>query len=249
MTLIEQMEIWKLQHDSEFWEFDIHSAVDKDALIDFLLYEYGDMVTVDSNSGQFRNHIKNFFKIHKWNIDKLAETLILDYDPLENVRYHTHRKFDEEEATDTDFDLTANEKSKGTEDVTNTHEMDWSENGTENREDVHLISAFNDIPSPMGNNYNDTEQYRDKSDMKYDKRGDKDDLDVMDRDTTGNKDNTEHTEQNKLRINDTHEDKDMTGHNSGSYQSLIEEERKQAQFNIYKWIGRHFCRELLIHVW
>lgn len=249
MTLIEQMEMWKLKHNEEFWEFELHSALDKNALIDYLLYEYGDMKTVDSNSGQFRNHIKNFFKIHKWNIDKLAESTQLEYYTLENVRYHTHRKFDEEETTDTDFDLTANEKTRGTEDVTTTHDMDWTEKGDEDREDVHYISAFNDHPSPQGSRFVDTEQYRDTSHMDYNKRGDKDDLDIVDRDTTGNQDNTEHTEQDKLRINDTHEDKDKVGHDGGSYQSLIEEERKQAQFNIYKWIGNHFCRELLTHIW
>lgn len=49
---------------------------------------------------------------------------------------------------------------------------------------------------------------------------------------------------------DFNETVNKTGHSpEHTFQELIEEERTQAEFNIYKWIGRHFSRELLIGIW
>lgn len=49
---------------------------------------------------------------------------------------------------------------------------------------------------------------------------------------------------------DFDETKTKTGHSpEQSFQTLIEEERRQAEFNIYKWIGKHFSKELLICIW
>lgn len=238
MTLAETVRLWNIQNKQDFWTpIKVHSAIDKEALVDYLLYEYADMQCVDSNSGAFRNHVKNFFDIHKWNIDKLADTLKLEYDPLENVRWHT------DDVTQEDKDTTGILDNKATEDVITDHNMDWSESGTEDSEDVHYLSAFNDRPSPQGGKFFDVEKTRDTNHTDYSKGGDQVDKDIRDKDTTEHED----TFQNV----DDHTDKDIDkfGHDGGSYQSLIEEERKQAQFNIYKWIGRHFSRELLICLW
>lgn len=269
MTLYETVQMWEMQHSEPFWDVvHVHKAVDKDALINYLLYEFSDMQTIDSNSGAFRNHVKNFFDIHKWNIDKLADTLELEYLTLENVRTHKHNRTDEEHETvqakqsKTEEQTLAVEDRKevGTEDTSHDKQMTWSEKGNESSQDVHYISAFNDVPSPTSTNppvFKDTEQYRDTRTQSYSKAGQQTENEVTDKDTseTEHKNNTEHVDalqhDNSLEntIDKVHEDNDKVGHDGGSYQSLIEEERKQAQFNIYKWIGKHFARELVVAVW
>lgn len=269
MTLEEVTEIWEIKNPAvDFWDvLHVHKAVDRNALINYLMYEFRDMTTIDSDSGQFRNHMKNFFDIHKWNIDKLGETLLLKYYTLENVRFHQHQQRDETKDTDfisekkSDDDETTDRtiNKTGTEHTKDTLDREWTENGNEDKQNVHFVSAFNDYPSPTGNppRYVDTEQYRDTESSDYYKEGTQDDKRIIDTKTTDDtgdgtvrsetiKDDFNSTEQ---MIDDTHTDTDRVGHDGGSYQSLIEEERKQAQFNIYKWIGRHFARELLVSLW
>lgn len=255
--------MWEMQHNEKFWDIvpQLHSAIDRESLFDYLLYEFSDMDCIDSNSGAFRNHVRNFFEVHKWNIDKLADTLVLTYLTLENVRYHKHNKYDEVkdfvEYIDTKGteDYTKDVDNKGTEDTTINHDMTWDEKGKEDEEDVNFVSAFNDQPSPSGNRYIDTEKDRTTKDRTYSKDGKQHDTDVKDKDTTDITKTKygESTTGDRDTINnmkDTwHEDNDKVGHDGGSYQSLIEEERKQAQFNIYKWIAKHFSRELLVCLW
>lgn len=241
VTLWETVQMWEMQNNTPFWDdIQLHKAIDKDALIDYLLYEFSDMRCIDSNSGAFRNHVSNFFKIHKWNIDKLADTLELEYYTLENVRYHKHNKTDAEKNTISERGIV------GAEDVKVDKNTVWDEDGSEDRTAVHFVSAFNDVPSPTSTNppvYKDTEQYRDTSHMSYQKDGSETNSEKTDKDTTEDENFT------SVVTDDIHTDNDKVGHDGGSYQSLIEEERKQAQFNIYKWIGKHFVRELLVAIY
>lgn len=331
MTFLEILEIWEIKNpEVDFFDgIELHSFIDRDALFDFLLLEYKDMQTVDSDSGLFRRRVKNFFKIHKWNIDKLADTLELKYHTLENVRTHQHILYDNDRTTDTtstreltddetidrdivgkdvtDRDVKDKETTEKDYDETQTIDRDiketekigvkdnvdrdWTEKGTDSGTQVNFVSAYNDVPSPEGTppnvHYNDTEHHRDVENGEYSKSGTEDIIkdtntdrtdnteddtsisktinddvtrnDSMSEDITKNtttaddtiRDETinEDIVKNETMADDIHEDIDKFGHDGGSYQSLIEEERKQAQFNIYKWIAKHFCRELLISLW
>lgn len=218
MTLRDIVDIWEMQNKGSFFD-DVHvnALVDKSALIDYLMLEYQDMITIDSDSGMFHFRVVNFFKIHKWNIDKLAESLNFEYNPLGNVNYHLHNKWHRTEDIDTKKD----------------EDEDWTEHGHTDEQDVNLVSAYNDVPSTI-NNLQDTEHHRDVIDIDYSKEG------------TDDKTTVYHEEQDENYDGTT----DKWGHESpNSFQELIEEERKQAQFNIYKWIGKHFCLELLVSIW
>lgn len=220
MTLLDAIEIWKIRMNSDFWNdinVILHEKLDKEALYGYLMQEYGNMEILDTDSIFFHNRVITFFKIHKWNIDKLTESMYFDYDPIGNTVHHTHTTWERDEEI-------LNEKIEN--DV-------WTEKGHTDEQDVHLISADNDIPADL-DNLKDTEDFRDVIDVDYSKEG--------------TDDKTTNTDQ----VEDENYDGtvDKWGHESpASFQELIEEERQQAQFNIYKWIGKHFCHELLVAIW
>lgn len=237
--------LWEINNPdkSYFDDIPIHAFVDKEALLDLIVMECGDLRTIDSNSGFFYERVKMFFKIHKWNIDKLCESLQYEYEPLENYHGIEDRKVDRDVAFDsvTDRDQTDDRVT----------DRGWSEKGTNDEQDVHYISAYNDKESPerIGTDslgrpiykFNDTEHDRDTIDISYQKSGDEDISvnDVL----------AEDIRKNDVTDEDIVEHKTKSGNNGQSYQSLIEEERKQAQFNVYKWILNHWFHEMVISVW
>ena len=231
MTLRDIVDIWEMKNSGKkfFDAITLNAIVDKNALIDYLMFEYQDMITIDSNSGSFHERVIMFFKIHKWNIDKLAESLEFYYNPIGNVNYHLHNKWHRDETILRDEDI----------DSDKVEDEDWTEQGHTDEQDVNLVSAFNDVPSTI-NNLIDTEHHRDVIDIDYTKQG------------TDDKETVYHETQDEDQVEDENYDGtiDKWGHDSpNSFQELIEEERQQAQFNIYKWIGKHFCLELLVSLW
>lgn len=321
--------LWEMNHPEKDYldDIPINVFIDKSALLDFIISECGDMTVVDDHSEVFYYRVKTFFRIHKWNIDKLCESMNFEYQPLNN--YHgtedstkardiafksvTDRDQTDDTVTDrdqvqdktTDRDQTESEKTdrdistvengekhqKGTDDTTT--DRDWTESGKTNETDVHFISAFNEKESPelIGYDsdgypiykYNDTEHDRDSISSSYSKKGTEDINVLTDRSTDETHsltntvdDDTQRTETitediiNKDTIRediskkntiseditkDDVTDEDIVNHisregnNGKSYQSLIEEERQQAQFNIYKWILNHWFHEMVVSVW
>lgn len=330
MKFIEMIDLWTLQNpDKDFFDgIELHEAIDKESLLDYLLLEYMYLDTVDTSSRAFHLRVKNFFKIHKWNIDKLCESMLFEYKPLDNYHVNSTVETDRDKKVDTttdrdqtstsnkqstntgeesktlkdttdrnqDIDNTKNTITIGEESKTDTEkitsEKDWDETDHMTETDLNLVSAFNDIPSPeiistdpIKYKYNDTEHDRQQIIADTTKEGtesittNKNGHYDIDSSTTvsetGTESLTENITKNEHYDTDTKNDltEELKGHvnediikneitdegivedsykygNIGkSYQSLIEEERKQAQFNIYKWIARHFCRELLISLW
>lgn len=238
---MDSVTLWQIANPNKGYldGIEINAFIDKEALLDFIMMELSDMRVVDSNSGYFHERVKMFFKIHKWNIDKLCSTAELEYDPLNNFGWEQKRE----------RDTGANTNKAITGSTDTGKENNWSDNGSGNFNTTHYVSGFNDdeSPEPVGTDengntiykYHDTEQYRDagSSSEKH----------------SGKSDDTIHTEQDSIQNTVFSEDVDETIKRSGnlgtSYQKLIEEEREQAQFNIYKWILNHWCHELMIAVW
>lgn len=216
ITLLNIIEMWEMQNPNVgfFDECAINSLVNKKDLLDYLLLEYGELEPVDAYSNLFHKRVANFFKIHKWNIDKLVESQNFKYKPLDTYHGSEHR----------------------TEDISTVENVDtgvsYEESGNSNANTVNLVSAFNDVRSPNGKEYIDSEHDRQETTSNYDKDGSSD----------TDMDRTQDVNENE---NTTREGKD----GNSSYQSLIEEERQQAQFNLYKWIAKHFSIELLVCVW
>lgn len=240
MTLWAITELWNITHSNnqDFWDsFVLNNIVDRQGLIDYLLLEFGDMTVIDDYSDVFRHRVENFFIVHKWNIDKLAESLMFEYDPIGNTRWHG------QDWHHTDNDETTDWKRNETINTDKVEDNDWTESGHTDETDTNYVSAFNDPESREGSIV-DTEHHRDTVDLTYNKEGTNDT--VTDIDVTENE-----TFHQFVDANEDHSGtEDEWGHrNNHSFQQLIEEERKQAQFNIYKWIASHFCNELLVAVW
>ena len=167
----------------------------------------------------------------------------LEYKPLNNFDWKQKRELDRGIHTADDTtrnDNTNQESSTG-----------WNEKGRDYHTDTHLISAYNDEESPKqigtdenGNpiyQYFDNEKYRDIHSGNYTKNGD------------SHLDNEVNLESETNRQIHTDEDVGENIHKYGNlgitYQSLITEERRVAEFNIYKWILKHFIHEMVIPIY
>lgn len=326
MTLESCVTLWETIHSNEkfFDAMSVNPQINRESLFSYLMFEFGTMETVDGNTNTFHERMKNFFKIHKFNIDKLTETTLYKYEPLENYRWTQDRKLERDVGTKnvmgretsennskttkrneednitgstaenttetTSNDTTTNGNDKRTENTTVTNTgvktEGWSEEGKSKNTAVNLVSAFNDVPSTI-DSLRDSEKDRTVTDDSYNKGGDKttndnntettagtiDDItaETIDSDGNATKDKTgsesknttiEETVTGTETKNGTDDktdtgtvDEDVTekitryGTDGITYQDLISQERREAEFNIYKWIGSHFCKELLIAVW
>lgn len=246
MTLADSVSLWEIANPNKEWfDFvvDTNQHINKQALWGYLYMEYCDMTVVDSNSQAFHMRVENFFDIHRWNIDKMSATMEFEYEPLNDFGWTQSRKMDREQEVETVTDRDKVEELE--QNAVNV----WEEQGTSNGTDVHFISAFNDVPSPTSDNpprYEDTEQYRDTHSNSHHNDGTSED------ELNSTKGTQEDINKNEDLVEGVKEDIAKSGlsdRGNHTYQSLIEEERKQAEFNIYKWIGRHFAHELLIAVW
>lgn len=215
MTLQNIIQIWELNHPSEgfFDSSNIIELVDKTTLLDYIMLECSEMRPIDGNSERFHIRVENFFKTHKWNIDTLAKSINFDYKPLET--YHGKEDRTENISTVENIDTDVN----------------YHEDGSGTEHTVNLISGFNDVRSPNGKQYIDSEHDR------------------QERNTSYERDGNSNTDTLKDKGQDEKEQIIKSGNDGKSYQSLIEEERAQAQFNLYKWILKHFTIELLVAVW
>ena len=238
MTFSNAVELWTYQHQNNGFmdAFKVIKEVDKDTLLNYLLYNYGNLRIVETNTDAFHDMVDNFFKIHKWNIDKLAASLNFNYDPIGNTDWRQVQDYDRGKQFNSDTDRDVN--TDRTEDIA----KDWGDRGTSNEVDVHSVSAYNDHTDSTKGRY--TPKHMDTIDKEYEDSGNE---------NTGDDENIK-TAEDILTSQDTKEQIDVIitrkGHDGAvSYQSLIEEERKQAQFNLYKWIGNHFAQELLVCVW
>lgn len=228
MVLRDAIELWEVMNNENYWDKiylpeSVSKIVDRRTLGDYLEQQYGHMIISACDSTEFRKRILTFFQIHAWNIDKLAKSTAFEYEPLND--YHGIQELNRT------LDRT-------TKDIT---DDDWTEKGRSYSQNANLVSAFNDNESPeqagtddYGNpiyRYKDTEHHRDLYNDNYSKSGTDDKI------VDG-------------KLDDIIGEKITKSGNTGrTYQSMIEEERKQAQFNIYKWIAKHFSIELLVCIW
>lgn len=225
------MELWEIATQKNQLEYlndcDINADVNIADLWDYLMFEYEDMGVIDSNSQRFHERVKNFFAIHKWNIDELVKTLNYTYEPLETNKWVKGEKTTED-----------NKRERGKE-----WDRKYAEQGSNSETDVNFVSAYNDDTSPKylgldgyGNpifEYNDEEHDRRTISKSYRLSGEED------------------GRENELTLDDKEKNQDtnMHGNDGTPYQDLIDKQRSTSQFNIYKWIAKHFCKELLIAVW
>lgn len=141
MTLIDSINLWRLQNQNEFYFKDIvlDERLNKEDLYNMILTEYMNMLVLYANPQLFKTTVKLFFLKNKDRISDLIDTTVLNYDPLENYSTVETGKLDR----------------------TGTKGFTQADNRTENitREgtttSTHYVSAFNNVQGE------DVEQYRD----------------------------------------------------------------------------------------
>jgi hypothetical protein len=141
MTLIDSINLWRLQNQNEFYFNDIvlDERLNKEDLYNMILTEYMNMLVLYANPQLFKTTVKLFFLKNKDRISDLIDTTVLNYDPLENYSTVETGKLDR----------------------TGTKGFTQADNRTENitREgdttSTHYVSAFNNVQGE------DVEQSRD----------------------------------------------------------------------------------------
>lgn len=141
MTLIDSINLWRLQNQNEFYFKDVvlDERLNKEDLYNMILTEYMNMLVLYANPQFFKTTVKLFFLKNKDRISNLIDTTVLKYDPLENYSTIETGKLDR----------------------TGTKGFTQADNRTENitREgnttSTHYVSAFNNVQGE------DVEQYRD----------------------------------------------------------------------------------------
>lgn len=141
MTLIDSINLWRLQNQNEFYFNDIvlDERLNKEDLYNMILTEYMNMLVLYANPQLFKTTVKLFFLKNKDRISDLIDTTVLNYDPLENYSTVETGKLDR----------------------TGTKGFTQADNRTENIEregdttSTHYVSAFNNVQGE------DVEQSRD----------------------------------------------------------------------------------------
>lgn len=141
MTLIDSINLWRLQNQDEFYFNDIvlDERLNKEDLYKMIITEYMNMLVLYANPQLFKTTVKLFFLKNKERISDLIDTTVLNYDPLENYSTVETGKLDR----------------------TGTKGFTQADNRTENisREgnttSTHYVSAFNNVQGE------DVEQHRD----------------------------------------------------------------------------------------
>ena len=141
MTLIDSINLWRIQNQNEFYFNDIvlDERLNKEDLYNMILTEYMNMLVLYANPQLFKTTVKLFFLKNKDRISDLIDTTVLNYDPLENYSTVETGKLDR----------------------TGTKGFTQADNRTENitREgdttSTHYVSAFNNVQGE------DVEQSRD----------------------------------------------------------------------------------------
>lgn len=141
MTLIDSINLWRIQNQNEFYFNDIvlDERLNKEDLYNMILTEYMNMLVLYANPQLFKTTVKLFFLKNKDRISDLIDTTVLNYDPLENYSTVETGKLDR----------------------TGTKGFTQADNRTENitREgdttSTHYVSAFNNVQGE------DVEQNRD----------------------------------------------------------------------------------------
>jgi hypothetical protein len=199
MNLIDLLDVYSALHDSDdlffmLSDYPLDVRISRDTMNTVIIDELGATKPITTDPEMFKILLDTFFKKYNLNIQKLVDTMYLEYNPLDtkNVTEVEHRF--------------------STGDIDNTDKYDT----TSGQEDK--VSAY------------DTSVYQPK----------------------GKTDGTTHHEGETTSDIESTVDTDKTirgKDGQDSFQTLIEQERKLAEFNIFNWITKQMRKELFLMVY
>lgn len=228
MNLVDIIQVFNMNSGNDiddmekfYADIDIDERIDKSTLVGVLLDECGAMDVLYSTTGTFKYFSDNFFKKYKWNIEKLLDTLDLEYDPIKNKNIEWTETTSIEQNLDTAEESGENRNRKNT----GTQRNDYDEDET------NTISAMN-----SGSYQPDNKSEKDGSNTRTDN---------LNEDITSSKDRNKN-EALTWEETDNHVE---SGTNDIIVQDLIEKERRVAQFSVYGWIAKKYAHELFLLVY
>lgn len=251
MNLLDLMQIWALKNNSQnpmemlttTAEFD--SRIDVDVLALDIVQTCGAMTPVFNRTDVFVIMHKQFF--NKWSeqISKLLDTLELDYSPLENYsrleERITNNKRNREDINKINKNILEKNNDVLSKVDTRTENENYGE--TINDSTENKVSAYNESlyqPENKSDTNTDTETTRNSN------------VNINSTDTRNvnrNIENSNNEERNRAEENNEEEVIKTHGMNGNySYQKLLEDERKVAEFNIYQWITNKYMEVMMLCV-
>lgn len=276
MTFLDMIEIYNVSRGNEldniesiFSDIVLDSRLSKSVLAGVILDRCGAMHCIYETTATFKYFSDNFFKKYQWNIEKLVDSINLEYDPLINRKLNWTETSDISQnlVTDANESEESERKNTGTQTYNDTGTQRVNDTGTQRVNDTgtqtneysedkeNAISAMNSSsyqPDSKTEVSGDSKRTDDLEKLRTD------DLEKLRTDNlqsqrTDNL-NEGYTKGKELDKNedltwdetDTHEEE---GTIDTAYQDLIEKERKQAQFNIYNWIAEKYSNELFLLVY
>lgn len=231
MNLIDILDIYALQNDSDnmllfFDDYVLDERIDKDVMNTTIISELGATKPITTNPDLFKVLFDNFFKKYANNITKLLDTMYYEYNPLHNK----------------DLEETEHRESVGDIDNTDTYTTNTEQNETAETE---VLNTGTNITEQQVSAY-DSSTYQPKQ-KDTNSPNLRTDTDATSRTTN----DVEHSGETTSDISSTVDlTRNITGKDGqDSYQSLITQERKLAEFNIFNWIIKRMREELFLLVY
>lgn len=227
-----------LQYNPNLFDnIDLPDVMVKDDVVNEILWHGGELQPRISDPDFLQVTIEHWFKIRKYNFQKLWDTTQLDYNPIENYdRYSMQERLvteKEELSKDTSIINTASGGTNTTETSSNNLE------GSTTKNEERKVSAFN------SNEYSP-----DWTDNQTDEHSENNTGNV----TTEFSDTRKHEESHTGTDTRDRDNKDIYNeHTHGNIgvttsQQMIEAERTVVKFNLYEFIAQEFCRDNMIMV-
>lgn len=228
MNLIDTLTEYSIAHDHSdnlFYmlkDYVIDSRIDRETLNRIIIKDLGTMRPITSYTEVYKMLVDTFFEKYEDNIKRLLDTLDIEYNPLQNKNITETETIGETEQRESSGHINNTD--------TYTTNVDNVETGTDINE--KQVSAFDAT----------TYQNKDKNTETKNLR--------TDNDTTHSGNTT------SVITSDVDTDRDVTRNKTiagkegnDSYQDLIKEERRIAEFNIYNWIIEQMRKELFLLVY
>lgn len=88
LTLANVWDLLKTETSNLFTDITLPASLDKDILTDRLLEECGTMTCIWSSAAAFKHYSDSFFRRNLARFTKLADSMLLTYEPLENYNMY-----------------------------------------------------------------------------------------------------------------------------------------------------------------
>lgn len=231
MNLIDILDIYSLEShvDDMFFmlsDYTLDNRIDRNVMNTTIISELGNARPITTDPDLFKILFDNFFDKYASNITRLVDTMYLEYNPLhtKDITREMNEKVDE----------TENRESVGDIDNTDKYSTTTDNVETQSHTGENQVSAYDSSVYQPDKKSIDSQSATTVNGVEHSGKTTSDITSTVDTDKDTKRDLTE-TIQGK--------DGDT------SYQSLIEQERKLAEFNIFNWIIKQMRRELFLLIY